>query len=212
MKVAKNEIREIIRTYNEIKSLIGKKISQFSKIASKMEKRKIRNELFFCLLTPQSKAEICWRCVQKIEKELKKDCSTEQLQKILKNVRFGRTKAARIIESSCKIDQLIEMLKSKLSAKDKRDWLIKNIKGLGMKEASHFLRNIGMSEELAILDRHILRRMKKLGIIKEIPDSLSRKKYIEIERKLQRFSKKIGIPVAELDFVFWFQETGRIFK
>ncbi len=212
MKTANNEIKSIIKTYNDIKVLINKKIGQFSKISSQMDKRKIRRELFFCLLTPQSKAESCWECVKNIEGVMKNDCQFEKLVPLLKKVRFNRTKAKRLIEARKNIDSVVKILKTKTDAKRKRDWLVKNIKGLGMKEATHFLRNIGLSENLAILDRHILRKMANLGIINKIPNSMSKKKYIEIERKLQEFSKKIGIPVADLDFVFWYQETGRIFK
>ena len=81
-----------------------------------------------------------------------------------------------------------------------------------MKESSHFLRNIGRSFDLAILDRHILNGLNELGIIDEIPTTLLRKKYLEIEKNMQTFSNKIGIPMAELDFLLWFRKTGEIIK
>ena len=93
-----------------------------------------------------------------------------------------------------------------------RTWLVKNIKGLGMKEASHFLRNIGFFEEIAILDRHILKNLKKSGAIKSVPKTLSAKKYLELEKQMQGFSEKTGIPMQDLDLFFWAQETGEIFK
>ena len=62
-------------------------------------------------------------------------------------------------------------VKSKLSEKnipELRNWLAKNVKGYGLKEAGHFLRNIGISDnKITILDRHILRNLKKLNIIAE---------------------------------------------
>lgn len=93
-----------------------------------------------------------------------------------------------------------------------REWLVKNIKGLGYKEASHFLRNIGFGEKIAILDRHILRNLKELGIIEEIPKSISRTKYIQIEKNMIGFSKQIDIPLSHLDLLLWYKETGEIFK
>ena len=84
--------------------------------------------------------------------------------------------------------------------------------GLGYKEASHFLRNIGLGEEFAILDRHILRNLARLKVIPEVPVSITKKRYLEIEEKLRRFAADIGIPVAELDLLFWSKETGWIFK
>ncbi|MDP2974084.1 MAG: DNA lyase, partial [Candidatus Diapherotrites archaeon] len=93
-----------------------------------------------------------------------------------------------------------------------RNRLAENVKGLGMKESSHFLRNIGLGEGLAILDRHIVRNLLRYGAIKEMPKNLGKKNYLLIEEKMRQFSKRIGIPLAELDLLFWSKETGKIFK
>ena len=84
---------------------------------------------------------------------------------------------------------------------------------MGYKEASHFLRNIGKGDELSILDRHILRGLKKTSVIEEIPESLSEKKYLEIEKAMKKFAiEKVKVPVAHLDFLFWYLFNGEIFK
>ena len=93
-----------------------------------------------------------------------------------------------------------------------RLWLVKNIKGIGYKEAGHFLRNIGIGKNLAILDRHILKNLKIYGVINELPKTLTTKTYLEIENQMQNFSTKIGIPMAHLDMLFWYKKTGGIFK
>ena len=93
-----------------------------------------------------------------------------------------------------------------------REWLVKNIKGIGYKEAGHFLRNIGLGSDIAILDRHILKNLKRLGVISDIPKTLTRNKYIEIENKLRGFSRKVSIPMDHLDLLFWAREAGKIFK
>lgn len=95
---------------------------------------------------------------------------------------------------------------------ERREWLVKNIKGLGYKEASHFLRNIGFGKDIAILDRHILKNLNLLGVIKEIPESMGRKKYLGIEKNMAEFAKEIDIPLAHLDLLLWYKETGEIFK
>ena len=81
-----------------------------------------------------------------------------------------------------------------------------------MKESSHFLRNIGFVEEVSILDRHILRNLKNFNVIDEIPETLSEKKYYEIENKMKRFSKEINISLGYLDFIFWYKATNTLFK
>ena len=93
-----------------------------------------------------------------------------------------------------------------------REWLVQNVKGIGYKEASHFLRNIGFGEELAILDRHILKNLKFFGAIEEIPRSLPRKKYFEIEKKMKKLAEKVKISMSHLDLVLWYKETGEVFK
>jgi len=93
-----------------------------------------------------------------------------------------------------------------------REWLVANIKGLGYKEASHFLRNIGLGGDLAILDRHILKNLALLGVIDEVPASPGRKMYLEIEKKMTRFSNEVNIPMAHLDLLLWYKEAGEVFK
>jgi N-glycosylase/DNA lyase len=93
-----------------------------------------------------------------------------------------------------------------------RAWIIQNIKGIGYKEAGHFLRNIGLGKDLAILDRHILKNIVVFGIIKEIPKSLTPKIYEEIEKQMQNFCKKTKIPMGHLDMLLWCKESGGIFK
>ena len=65
-----------------------------------------------------------------------------------------------------------------------REWLVRNVKGIGYKEAGHLLRNIGFDQDLAILDRHILKNLKKLGVIDDVPESPTKRQYLSIEVKM----------------------------
>jgi len=170
-------------------------------------------------LTPQSKARVADRAIKDLlKKNILFSGNKEQIFKELINsgVRFPENKTNYIIEArefftnNGKID-----IKSKLdrgTADAKREWLVKNVKGLGYKEASHFLRNIGLGFEFAILDRHIMKNLMKYGIIDEIPKCLNRKCYLFFEEKMRKFSKRVNIPMADLDLLFWSDETGEIFK
>lgn len=93
-----------------------------------------------------------------------------------------------------------------------RKWIYENIDGMGLKEASHLLRNLGFGNHFAILDRHILRVLNDLGVINEIPKTLTYNKYIEIENKMKEFSKEINISMERLDLVLWYRQVGYIFK
>ncbi len=91
-----------------------------------------------------------------------------------------------------------------------REWLVKTVKGFGMKESSHFLRNVGY-ESLAIIDFRIIDVLHRYGLI-ERPKTMSRKKYLEIEEVLRQLAQKVGMSLAELDLYLWYMETGKILK
>lgn len=207
-------ISELFKLYQDKKEEIRKRLEEF-----KEEKKDIDLlcELFFCILTPQSKAEFCWECIENLkEKGLIFNGEEEEIKNQIRNVRFKNKKAKYIIEARKFFLNNLSSIKSRIkNCKDVfelRDFLVKNIKGFGYKESSHFLRNMGLGENIAILDRHILKNLKELGVINEIPKALTRKKYIEIEKKFVEFSKGLGIGAEELDLLLWCKETGKIFK
>ena len=178
----------------------------------------VYEELCFCLLTPQSSAKQAMKCIEELKRhKLLDKGSALQKEKYVRKVRFFRTKAKRLEEAqkkfpSAKIKQILTDNGLPNNAIKTREFLVRNVNGYGMKEASHFLRNIGFGQEIAILDRHILKNLKSCGVIKEVPKSLTPKKYLEIEDKMHSFCKKKGIDFAELDLVFWSNETGEVLK
>ena len=210
--------REIHRIYKGIRDKILQRLNGFREVWERGSEDKIWKELVFCLLTPQSKAEKCWEAVKGLERKgLLFEGAMERMAEELKPVRFRFNKARYIVEARKRLfvdgrPRIREKLKKFENPFDAREWMVKNIKGMGYKEASHFLRNIGLGENLAILDRHILKNLLKLGVISSIPPSLSRRQYLEIEKKFIEYAKKTGIPPAHLDFVLWYRETGKVFK
>ena len=211
------KVRSLQLLYQERKDAIQKRLSEFREVM-KWSDEDVFGELAFCLLTPQSSAKVCWDAVTKLKQQtlLLKGTPTD-LQPTLTQVRFGDSKARYIVEARdmftkdgrIRIKPEIQRFYNPFEL---REWLVDNVKGLGYKEASHFLRNIGLGENFAILDRHILRNLASLGVIPEIPISITKKRYLEIEEKLRRFAVEIGIPMADLDLLFWSKETGWIFK
>ena len=210
--------RKLKQSYFDIRDEIKRRLNGFKKLWQTGGDDEIFAELVFCMLTPQSKAKVCWRAVENlIRKGLLIKGSESQIAHELVGVRFNRKKAEYIVEARKQF-----MVDGRLSIKariaqldnpfDAREWLVHNIRGIGYKEASHFLRNIGRGEELAILDRHILRSLKALDVIEEIPRTLSKSKYLKIEAKMRGFAEKIDIPMGELDLLLWYMGTGEIFK
>jgi N-glycosylase/DNA lyase len=204
--------------YESKKHEIKKRLDDFRTMTSQPDE-KIFAELSFCLCTPQSKAILCDAAVKSLENnKMLFEGNINQIRPFMNSVRFADNKASYIIEArkkfTCKDNKikLKERLKSFATPSEAREWLVENVKGLGMKEATHFLRNIGLSGNLAILDRHILKNLVCYGAIDELPKTLTKKKYLEIEQAMQKFSEKVKIPIDELDLLFWSEETGKIFK
>lgn len=211
------DLEGLIDTYKERKDEIRRRLREFDEILDESDER-VFADLCFCICTPQSKATTCWKAITSLsEKNLLMDGDEEQIAKYLEGVRFNDAKARYIISARnfFKKDETLELKKRLLAFRDVfelREWLVRNVMGLGYKEASHFLRNIGLGRGLAILDRHILKNLKKYGVIDEIPKVLTKKAYLEIEEKLKAFSGRIGVSMGELDLLLWSQETGMVFK
>ncbi|RLF94955.1 DNA lyase [Thermococci archaeon] len=205
-------MEEIKRIYFSIQEKIRSRLNEFDRLREKGNNGEIFAELIFCILTPQSKAQSCWKTVETLlNKNLLLKGNEDQISKMLKRVRFRNRKAEYIVEAR-KHYPIRSKIKKFDDIYSAREWLVKNVRGMGYKEASHFLRNIGFGEELAILDRHILKNLKSLGVIEEIPRFLTKKKYFEIEKKMKKFSEKVEIPMSHLDLVLWYKETGKVFK
>jgi len=213
----KNALEELKDLYSEKRNDIHQRLREFREILDRNDDD-VFAELCFCLLTPQSSAKTCWAAVSRLkERSLLLKGEANEIQPQLNDVRFGDSKAKYIVEARVTFSKDGKLyLKSHLSSFtnrfELREWMVENVKGLGYKEASHFLRNVGLGEEFAILDRHILRNLKRLEVITEVPVSITKKRYLEIEEKLRSFSREIGIPLADLDLLFWSRETGWIFK
>ena len=211
-----NCIDDILQIYRQIRPDIVKRLLSFKTGFAKMNSDDVFAELSFCTLTPQSKAKSCWKCIEFLrDKDLLKNGSTDELRMSIKGVRFHNNKSAYIVhnrELTSRIDLKKFILQNSNNIPELRKWFVENIKGYSYKEASHFLRNIGMGSEIAILDRHILKNLIMSNVINEIPKTISEKVYLDIESKMIQFSKDINIPMDHLDILFWYKQTGEIFK
>ncbi len=211
-------IQEIKVIYNSKREEIGLRLHEFKKIWKTGTREEIFAELVFCILTPQSRGISCWAAVENLmRKGILFTGDATHIVKELDGVRFIYKKSEYIVEARERfLDDGRVSLKSIISQIDDgyeaREWLVQNVKGIGYKEASHFLRNIGFEQNLAILDRHILKNLQFIGVIEEIPGFLSRRRYFDIEKRMIEFSKAAQIPISHLDLVMWYKETGEIFK
>jgi len=172
-------------------------------------------ELTYCLLTAYSSASMGQRCVDAlcVEDALKKG-SLEEVRSCLRiqGHRFADRRAEYIVAARTHAPRLKEIIKGQPSSKAAREWLVGNIKGLGMKEASHYLRNVGYLD-LAIIDRHILAHMRECGLADEdARKGITKKRYLEYEVTLEKVAKRLGIPIGKMDLYLWYKKTGAVLK
>lgn len=192
---------------SKIKRIINTKIKEFERTRSD---DKIFQELCFCILTANFNAK---KSI-KIQKALGKKFSTltkTRLAKELKRLghRYPNKRAEYIIKARKHKNELKGVFKSSNEA-EMRDWLVKNVKGLGYKEASHFLRNIGYKDS-AIIDFHIVDILARYKVIQR-PRTLTKKRYLKVENVLRKFAKESKLDLAQLDLYLWFSETGKVLK
>lgn len=194
-----------------IEDTIRNRVKEFEQILNEKDKERIFSELCFCLMTAN------WQAQKAIElqKELAQDfneANKETLAKKLKEKghRFWPQRAEAIVKAREHKNNIHELILNEKDEKKIREWIAENVHGLGMKEASHFLRNIGY-KNLAIIDFHIIDLLVAENLIEQ-PKTITKKKYIEIENKLEEISKKTKIPQGELDLYLWYLETGKVLK
>ena len=129
------QLNKLKRIYKRISPQIKRRLKEF-KMYRKREK--VFLELVFCILVAGNSPVLIKRIWEKIGRgflTLNEKKLSEKLRKL--GYRFWRKRAKFIVQARNKIDEVYEAAKY-----GKREWLVKNVKGIGWKEASHFLRNL----------------------------------------------------------------------
>ncbi len=208
MKKLVEKLEELKKS--EISETIRNRINEFEQF-QKRENKDLFQELSFCLLTANFNAA---KSII-IQEEIRGGFLTLEKNELIKKLkefghRFPNNRAKYILDARKHISTLKETLKSFENEKELRNWLVNNVKGLGMKESSHFLRNVGY-KNLAIIDFHIVDLLVKEDLIGR-PKTITKKKYLEIEQVLEKVGKESNLNLAELDLYLWFMETGKVLK
>lgn len=199
----------------EVMKLIKKRIAEFKKLGScgftnfdfrpfiDMELRSnLRSELAFCISTANSSAIAGLKFQKSLENGFPEDL---KIPMQASGVRFWNRKAEyieRALKEFYKVEKALEL--DSFRARE----ILLEVKGLGMKEASHYLRNVGR-EDVAIIDRHVLRWLLKRGYF---VSKISKREYLKMEKELSKIAEGMSLSLAELDLKIWFEATGKVLK
>ncbi|HMS40092.1 MAG TPA: hypothetical protein PKE69_07705 [Pyrinomonadaceae bacterium] len=208
----------IKQNYIERGADIRRKIAEFEEIWTNGTDEKLWEEMVYCFFTGGCSARMGLNSVEAVRPILLTGTHDELMNALVGKHRYPRARAGYIVASRDFLQEhcglcLRKKLESFENDLERRDWLVKEkrIKGLGYKEASHYLRNIGL-KGYAILDKHILRSLAELKIISDPKPPNTRLKYLTVEKELKKLAVRLKIDFDELDLVLWSLKTGEILK
>ena len=211
-------IEKIKMAHTERREEIRARLAEFENIWKKETDERLWEEMVFCFFTGGCSAKMGMRSIEAVRPILLTGTHDELMNALVGRHRYPRARSGYIVASrdflqeDCNLE-LRKRLNGFENDSARRDWLVKEkrIKGLGYKEASHFLRNIGL-KGYAILDKHILRSLTELEIIDDPKPPNTRTKYLATEEKLKKLAELTEIDFDELDLVLWSMKTGEILK
>lgn len=199
---------------------IRARLAEFEDVWRKGSDARLWEELVFCIFTAGASARMGMKAIDAV-RPLLMDGKRAEMTKALKKAGAHRFPVERpgyiVVARNFLRDhyglRLRERLQSFSNPIERRDWLAqeKGIKGLGYKEASHFLRNIGLKGH-AILDKHVVRCLADLKIVENSRPPTTRGRYLEIEQRLRKLAIEIQVDFDELDLVLWSMKTGEVLK
>jgi len=184
-----------------------------------LDESKLRFEMTSCILGSLVSAESANRAATRIANagllepgRRVNDETAQNISDLLRNsdgksgYRFYKSRAKYIASTLQNLESvnLTTHLDESTTAREARAIVTQNVIGFGPKQTSLFLRNIGYTYELGILDAHVLKFMKMNGLYTgDIPTGFTFKKYTQIEEELIDFARDVDIPVGILDQAIW---------
>ncbi|MEP7272207.1 MAG: N-glycosylase [Acidobacteriota bacterium] len=206
-------------SYREKRAAIRSRLDEFAALRLELDDRRIFEELVYCIFTAGASARMGLKSVERVRPHLLKGTHHRLTRVLLGAHRYPRARSGyivhtrRYLEQECELKLWAQLARFGDDREGRRDFLAANpgIKGIGYKEASHFLRNVGFTG-YAILDKHILRTLAEFEVIESSKPPTTKKKYLDIEGRMREFAERICINVDELDLLLWSNKTGEILK
>ncbi|MEZ5308121.1 MAG: hypothetical protein R2684_13325 [Pyrinomonadaceae bacterium] len=219
-KASKSEpiTEALIRShYKNVAESARLRLAEFRAVWARGDDKELFGEMAFCFFTGGCSAKMGIRSLEAIRPLLLTGTEKQLAKRLVGAHRFPNARARYVFETreflkqSCGLAIRDTLLK--LDHEGRREWLVKEkrIKGLAYKEASHFLRNIGLSG-YGILDKHILNCLAELKLISDPKPPKNGKEYQRVENILKNLADRLNIDFDEMDLVLWSLKTGEILK
>jgi len=211
-------VEELKHVYQQKRKEIKARLAEFAEVGRSAPDERLFEELTFCIYTAGASARMGLRSVESVRPVLMTGSLTDIQRALEHKHRWPDGRGAYVYETreylrECCGLKVRELLASFETSDARRDFFAANrgVRGLGYKEASHFLRNVGY-RGYAILDKHVLARLAEFGQIESEKPPSTKKKYVALEEKMKLFARSIEIDFDELDLLLWYTKTGEILK
>lgn len=205
--------QEFFKHYKNVEKQAQKRLEEFEKL-KKANHDELFEELTFCVFAANSSAEMGLLATRHLKPVLKDGTIDDYKKAVHKKVRFYNKRSEYLHYNKEKLKEQNKTLNEILAIKNKhkkREYIKTHLKGFGLKEASHFLRNTG-TKGLCIIDKHVMRVMKDLEVIEKNTTIKKDEDYYEIEQKIIMFAKQNKLNIDVLDLAAWSYVTGKIIK
>jgi len=212
-------IDELQQSYGAKSAAIRARLAEFAAIQQSRDDARLFEELCYCIFTAGASARMGLNSIERIRRHVLSG-GQRRLENLLVGAhRYPRARSGYIVhtrnylKNDCglRLSQKLESFGA--DAEARRDFFARNkgVKGIGYKEASHYLRNIGYCG-YAILDKHILNTLHEVGLIESPKPPTTKKKYLAVEQQMRNFAAELRINFDELDLLLWSNKTGEILK
>jgi N-glycosylase/DNA lyase len=212
-------VDELLESYGRKRALICARLAEFAELGRNGDDRELFEELVFCIFTAGASARMGLKSIERVRPHLHQGNRRKLMNLLLGAHRYPRARSGYVVFTRSYLNNECGMrLRDKLASfgddpDARRDFFARNpgIKGIGYKEASHYLRNIGYFG-YAILDKHILRTLCEYRVIESPEPPGAKKKYLAVEEKMRKFAADIKIDFDQLDLLLWSNKTGEMLK
>lgn len=218
------DFEDVESRYEDVEETVEQRMEEFRSLRDSPDLRLFR-ELVFVLLSSQTDAEQAWKASGKLEElGLLLDSSPEEILDVLEryDISYEKKKSEQIVEAREELSQpTLTNPTNELSIKGRlpldepekaRKWMNENLPGIGLKGASHFLRNTGYGTDLGVASRHTLAVLNDLGLMEDSSPPSDEESYLEMEKAMRELGEKLGISTGAVDLVLWSMKTGKVFR
>lgn len=206
-------MRKILRIHHKkVLPTVKTRLKQFEKFQGKPNK-KLFEEMTYCVFAANSSALMAYTALSLLRPVLWTGSLEDYQNAVHKKVRFYNIRSKYLHHNRLQLEKLGELhtILQNLNPHNRRLLIRDNFKGFGLKESSHFLRNIGY-RGYCIIDKHVLNVMTELKVLKNNAPPKNDNEYFKIEEKIKKFAEEENYDVDELDLAMWSFKAGKVMR